>query len=93
MNCIGELLEIGRPPAYKTKTEQYNLEEGEPWYQKAQKKIMCFKWESNLRPSDEVKFGCSNHWATGDSTSSRARMPIPAHAGTHFSPWVQVSPR
>ena len=38
MNCIGELLEIGRPPAYKTKTEQYNLEEGEPWYQKAQKK-------------------------------------------------------
>ena len=26
---FGDLLEIGRPPAYKTKTVQYNLEEGE----------------------------------------------------------------
>ena len=33
--CIGELLEIGRPPVCKTKNVQYNLEEGEFSYQKA----------------------------------------------------------
>ena len=36
-SCIKDLLKIGRPPAYKTKTEQCNLEEGEFLYQKIPK--------------------------------------------------------
>ena len=38
-DCIKDLLKISRPPAYKSKTVQYDSEEGEFLYQKTPKKF------------------------------------------------------
>ena len=67
VDCIKDLLEIGRPPAYKTKTLQCILEEGEFLYQKTPKKFRAPGEDQNNNPPSSS----SNHRAHGGSMASR----------------------
>ena len=50
MDCTEDLLKIGHPPAHKTKTVQYNLEEGEFLYRKTPKKFRAPGEDQNNKP-------------------------------------------
>lgn len=67
MDCTEDLLKIGLPPAHKTKTVQYNLEEGEFLYWKTPKKFQApGEDQTNNSPSSS-----SNHRATGGSMACK----------------------
>ena len=67
MDCTEDLLKIGHPPAHKTKTVQYNLEEGEFLYRKTPKKLRApGEDQTNNPPSSS-----SNHRATGGSMACK----------------------
>ena len=56
MDCTEDLLKIGRPPAHKTKTVQYNLEEREFLYRKTPKKFQApGEDQTNNPPSSSSK--------------------------------------
>ena len=69
MDCTEDLLKIGRPPAHKTKTVQYNLEEREFLYRKTPKKFRApGEDQTNNPPSSS-----SNHRATGGSMACKVK--------------------
>lgn len=67
MDCTEDLLKIGLPPAHKTKTVQYNLEEGEFLYRKTPKKFRAPGEDQNNNPPSSS----SDHRATGGSMACK----------------------